>query len=69
MESLRKFSEDFPFSDLDPSHELYSEDVKNFVGKYKVEIATELGLYAAIFLGNRLYSIDMKQNSLHCNHK
>ena len=30
IEDLKKFREDFDFSDMDPSHELYSEDKKSY---------------------------------------
>ena len=39
IEDLKHFKEDFDFSNLDPSHELYSEDNKKVVGKMKLETA------------------------------
>ena len=44
VEDLKYFKEDFDFSDLDPSHELYSKDNKKVIGKMKLETAPELDL-------------------------
>ena len=33
IEDIKYFEDDFDFSDLDPSHELYSEDNKKVIGK------------------------------------
>ena len=69
FEDLKHFKEDFDFSDLDPSHELYSEDNKKVIGKTKLETAPDLDLDEAVFLGSKCYSLNIKQNSLHCKHK
>ena len=42
IEDLKHFKEDFDFSDLDSSHELYSEANKKVIGKRKLESAPEL---------------------------
>ena len=60
-EDLKHFKEDFDFSDLDPSHELYSEDNKKVVGKMKLETAPELDLDEAVFLRSKSYSLNIKQ--------
>ena len=69
IEDLKQFKEDFDFSDLDPSHELYSKDNKKVIGKMKLETAPELDLDKAVFLRSKSYSLNLKQNSLHCKHK
>ena len=40
-EDLKHFKEDFDFSDLDPSHELYSKDNRKVIGKMKLETEPE----------------------------
>ena len=69
IEDLKHFKEDFDFSDLDPSHELYSEANKKVIGKMKLEPAPELDLDEGVFLRSKSYSLDIKQNSSHCKHK
>ena len=69
IEELKCFKEEFDFSDLDPSHELYSEDNKKNIGQMKLKTAPELGLDEAVFLGSKSYSLNIKQNSSHCKHK
>ena len=53
IEDLGNFKEDFDFSDLDPSHELYSEANKKVIGKMKLETAPENDLDEAVFLGSK----------------
>ena len=43
IEDLKHFEDDFDFSDLDPSHELYSKDNKKVIGKMKLETSPEQG--------------------------
>ena len=50
IEDSKHFKDDFDFSDLDPSHELYSKDNKTVIGKMKLETLPELDLYEAVFL-------------------
>ena len=69
IEDLKYFKEDFDFSDLDPSHELYSKNNKKIIGKMKLETASESDLDEAVFLRSKSYSLNIKQNSLHCKHK
>ena len=69
IEDLKNFKEDFDFSDLDPSHELYSKDNKKVIGKMKFETAPAIDLDEAVFLRSKSYSLNIKQNSLHCKHK
>ena len=69
IEDLKHFKEDFDFSDLDPSHELYSEANKKVIGKMKLETAPELDLDEAVFLRSKSYSLNIKQNHSHCKHK
>ena len=69
IENLKHFNEDFDFSDLDPSHELYSKDNKIVIGKMKLETARELDSDEAVILRCKSYSLNIKQNSLHCKHK
>ena len=69
IEDLKHFREDFDFSDLDPSHELYSEANKKVFGKMKLETAPELDLDQAVCLRSKSYSLNIKQNSSHCKHK
>ena len=52
IENLKHFKEDFDFSDLDLSHELYSEENK-VIGKMKLETAPELDLDEAVFLRSK----------------
>ena len=66
---LKHFKDDFDFSDLDPSHELYSETNKKVIGKMKLETAPELDLDEGVFLRSKSYSLNNKQNSSHCKHK
>ena len=35
----------------------------------KFETAPELDLYEAVFLRSKSYSLNIKQNSLHCKHR
>ena len=69
IEVLKIFKEFFDFSDLDPSHELYSEDNKKITDKMKLETLPELDLDEAVFLRSKPYSLNIKQNSSHCKHK
>ena len=69
IEDLKHFKEDFDFSDLDPSHELYSETNKKVIGKKKLETAPELDLDEAVFLRSKSYSLNIKQNNSKCKHK
>ena len=69
IEDLKYFQENFDFSDLDPSHELYSEDNEKVIGKMKLETLPGLDLDEAVFLGSKSYSLSIKQNSSHCKHK
>ena len=55
--------------DLDPSHELYSEDNKKVIGKMKLETLPELDLDEAVFLRSKSHSLNIKQNSSHCKDK
>ena len=69
IEDLKHFKEDFDFSDLDPSHELYSKANKKMIGKMKLETASELDLDEAVFLRSKSYSLNINQNRSHCKHK
>ena len=69
IEVLNYFKEDFDFSDLDPSHELYSEAKKKGIGKMKLETAPELDLDEAVFLRSKSYSLKKKQNISQFKHK
>ena len=69
IEDLKHFKEDLDFSDLDPSHELYSEINKKVIGKMKLETAPELDLDEAVILRSKFYSLNIKQNSSHCKQK
>ena len=69
IEDLINFKEAFDFSDLDPSHELYSEANEKAFAKMKLETAPELDLDGAVFLRSKSYSLNIKQNSSHCKHK
>ena len=69
IEDLKHFTEDFDFSDLDLSHELYSEDNKKVIGKMKLETSPELDSDEAVFLRSKSYSLNIKQNISHCKHK
>ena len=66
---MKQSKEDFDFSDLDISHELYSEDSKKVIGIMKLDTAPDLDLDEAVFLRNKVYSPNIKQNSWHCKHK
>ena len=69
IEDLKHFKDDFDFSDLDPSLELYSEINKKVVGKMKLETAPELDLDEAVFFRSKSYSLNINQNNSHCKHK
>ena len=69
IEDLKHFKEYFDFSDLDPSHELYSVANKKVIGKMKLDTAPELDLDEAVFLRSNSYSLNFKQNISHCKHK
>ena len=69
IEDLKHFKEDFDFSELDPSHELYSEANKKVSGEMKFETAPELDLDEAVFLRIKSYSLNIKQNSSLSKHK
>ena len=69
IKDINYFEEDFDFSDLDPSHELYSENNENVIGKMKLETSPELDLDEAVFLWSKSYSLNIKQNSSHCKYK
>ena len=69
FEDLKYFKEDFDSSDLDPFHEVFSEDSTKVIGKMKLETLPELDLEEAVFLGIKSYSLNIKQNSSHCKHK
>ena len=61
IEDLKYFEEDFNFSDLDPSHELYSEDNKKDIGKMKLETLPEIDLDEAVFLSSKSYSLKINK--------
>ena len=69
IEDLKHFEDDFDFSDLDPSHELYSKVNKKVIGKMKLETSPELDLDEAVFLRSKSYSHNIKQNNSKCKHK
>ena len=69
IEDLKYFKEDFDFSDLDPSHELYSTDNKKAIGKLKLETSPELDLDEAVFLRSKSYSLISEQNRSQYKHK
>ena len=69
FEDLKHFEEAFDFSDLDPSHDLYSEANRKVIGKTKLETLPELESDEAVFLWSKSYSLNNKQNSPHCKHK
>ena len=69
LEDFKHFKEDFDFSDLDPSHELYSKENKKVIGKMKLEALPELDLDEAVFLRSKSHSLNFKQNNSHCKHK
>ena len=69
IEDLKYFREDFDFSDFDPSLELYSTDNKKVIGEMKLETTPEIDLNETVILGSKSYSLNIKQNSLHCKHK
>ena len=52
--SSNYFKDDFVFSDLDPSIELYSKDNKKVIGKMKLERAPDRDLDEAVFWGVNL---------------
>ena len=68
-EHIKHFEKDFDFSDLDPSHELYSEENKKVIGKTKLETAPEIDLDEAVLSRSKSYSLNIKQNSSHCKQK
>ena len=69
IEDLKHFKDDYDFSDLDPSLELYSKDNKKVIGKMKLETLPELDLYEAVFLRSKSYCPNIKQNSSQHKHK
>ena len=69
IEDLKYFREDFDFSDMDPSHELYSKENKKVIGKKKLETLPELDLDEAVLLGSKSYSLNIKRNNSYCKHK
>ena len=69
IEDLKHFKNDFDFSDLDPSHELYSNENKKVIGKMKLETLPELDLDEAVFLRSKSHSINIKENNSKCKHK
>ena len=69
IEGLKHFKEDFDFSDLDPSHELYSETNQEVLGKKKLETSPKLDLDEAVFFRSKSYCLNIKQNSSQCKHK
>ena len=69
IEDLKHFKDDFDFSDLDPTRELYSNENEKVIGKMKLETAPELDLYEGVFLRSKSYSLNIKQNGSHCKHK
>ena len=69
IEDLKHFKDDFDFSDLDSSHELYSKVNKKVIGKMKLETSPELDLDEAVFFRSKSYCLNIKQNRSHCKHK
>ena len=61
IEDLKHFKEDFNFSDLATSHELFSKDNKRVIGKMKLETLPELDLDEAVFLRSKSYSLNIKK--------
>ena len=49
IKELKYFKADFDFSDLDPSHELFSQNNQEDIGKMKFETAPELDIDEAVF--------------------
>ena len=54
---------------MDEFNELYREDNEKVIGKMKLETAPELDLHEAVFLRSKYFSLNIKQNSSHCEHK
>ena len=69
IENLGNFKKDFGFSQLDPSHDFFSEVSKNFFGKIKMGTAPQLDLDDAVILSSECHSFIIKQNSSHCKHR
>ena len=69
IKDLKFCKDDFDLSDLDPFHELYSDDDKKVIVKLNLETLPELYLDEAVFLGSKGYSLFIKQNISHCKHK
>ena len=65
IEDSKSLKENFEFSALDPSHELYSQDIKKGIGEMNLETAPGLHLDEAVFLRSKSYSLNIKQNSSH----
>ena len=61
IEDLKRSKEDFDFSDLHPSHELYPAANKKVNGKMKLEIAPELDLGEAVFFMSKSYSLNFNE--------
>ena len=69
IQDSKHFKNNFDFGDLDPSQERYSENKGKVFGKMKLETASELDLYEAVFLRSKSYSLNIEENSLHWKHK
>ena len=59
IKDIKYFKADFVFSDLEPSHELYSEDNNKVIGKMKLETLPDLDLDEAVFLRSKSYSLNI----------
>ena len=66
---LKLFSKYLDLSELDPSHELYSEDNKKAIGKAKFESCPKNELAEAVFLESKTYIIKKLSNSIKSKHE
>ena len=66
---MKPCEEFFDFTDVDPSHELYSEH-KKVIGKIKLETTADLDLDEATCIRSKsFFFLIIKQNSSHCKHE
>ena len=60
IKDLEYFKDDFDFSELDPSHELYNSINKKVIGKKKIETSPIMELDNFVALRSKSYSFSYK---------
>ena len=62
IKNLKKLEDFFDFSNLDKNHELYSNENKKVIGKFKIETPKNIWIDEFVCLRSKAYSFKCKNN-------